>query len=38
MIDKDLFEKCRENEWSRDLVSNYSNYDEYARLGLADLK
>lgn len=34
MIDKALYNKCRENAWSRDLVSNYSSYGEYEQLGL----
>lgn len=34
MIDKDLYNKCRENAWSRDLVSNYGSYGEYEKLGL----
>lgn len=34
MIDEKLFEKCRENVWSRDLVSNYKDYGEYKKLGL----
>ena len=34
MIDEELYKKCRENAWSRDLVSNYSSYGEYEQLGL----
>jgi len=33
-IDEALYDKCLENAWSRDLVSNYSSYGEYEKLGL----
>lgn len=34
MIDADIFYKCRENEWSQDLVSNNPNYASYEELGI----
>lgn len=37
MIDEELYNKCRENTWSRDLVSNYGSYAEYEKLGLGSV-
>lgn len=34
MIDKECFEKCRSLEWSRDLVSQFRNYEIYKELGI----
>jgi len=34
LIDRELFAYCREQGWSRDFVSLYADYDEYARIGL----
>jgi len=34
MIDKDLFEKCRRQSWSRDFVAQYKSSEEYERIGL----
>lgn len=34
MIDQELFDWCKEKEWSRDFVSLYTEYNEYKRLGL----
>jgi len=34
MIDEELFYLCREQEWSRDFVSQYADYEMYRRLGL----
>lgn len=34
MINKEIFLKCRELPWSRDLVSQYADYETYHRLGL----
>ena len=34
MIDQELFDWCKEKEWSRDFVSLYTDYNEYKRLGL----
>ncbi len=34
LIDKELYEACRENTWSRDLVSQFETYEDYQRLGL----
>jgi len=34
MIDEELYYKCRQNDWSRDLVSQFKNYETYRRLGL----
>ena len=33
-IDETLYQKCREQSWSRDLVSQFVSYDRYARYGL----
>jgi len=34
MIDEELYEKCLNEEWSRDLVSQFGSYERYKRLGL----
>ena len=34
MIDEDIFNYCKLNSWSRDLVSQYSDYEMYKNLGL----
>lgn len=34
MIDEDIFNLCKSNHWSRDLVSQYNDYEMYERLGL----
>lgn len=34
MIDKSVYNKCMENEWSKDLVSQYKDYEAYESLGL----
>lgn len=34
LIDEKLFYLCREQEWSRDLVLQYADYEIYQRLGL----
>lgn len=34
MIDSRLYEKCREESWSRDLVSQFSDYVKYKESGL----
>lgn len=34
MIDREMFDYCRKQEWSRDLVSLFADYDEYRRMGL----
>jgi GNAT superfamily N-acetyltransferase len=34
MIEKDIFDLCRSNEWSRDLVSQYKDYKMYENLGI----
>lgn len=34
LIDEPLFHLCREQEWSRDFVSNYRDYEAYQKLGL----
>lgn len=33
-IDETLYQKCREQSWSRDLVSQFASYDMYSRHGL----
>jgi GNAT superfamily N-acetyltransferase len=33
-IDKALYQKCRNEAWSRDLVKQYPDFGEYERLGL----
>lgn len=34
MIDENIYHYCRENDWSRDLVSQYEDYAAYKELGL----
>ncbi|MBZ2406488.1 GNAT family N-acetyltransferase [Liquorilactobacillus hordei] len=34
MIDKQIFNYCLQNDWSRDFVSLYKNYEEYEKLGI----
>ena len=34
LIDKKCFELCKANEWSRDLVSQFRDYEMYSRLGI----
>lgn len=34
LIDKEVFNWCKENDWSRDLVSQYKDYKEYHDKGL----
>lgn len=37
MIDKELYDACLSEEWSKDFVSNYKNYDMFETLGLGAL-
>jgi len=34
MIDKDIFHLCQANHWSKDLVSQYTDYEIYKKLGI----
>lgn len=34
MIDSRLYEKCREEKWCRDFVSQFADYEKYKELGL----
>lgn len=34
MIDRNLFDDCRKQAWSRDFVSLFAGYEEYQRIGL----
>lgn len=34
LIDEELFYQCTKEDWCRDFVSNYKDYEEYQRLGL----
>ena len=34
LIDGELYRKCLENDWSRDLVAQYRDYEQYQELGL----
>lgn len=34
MIDRECYEQCLSQEWSRDLVSEFKDYEEYRRLGV----
>lgn len=34
LIDKELYQKCLGNGWSRDLVAQYRDYEQYRELGL----
>lgn len=33
-IDESVYQKCLEEEWSRDLVANYADYQQYWDLGI----
>lgn len=35
IIDEPLYQMCKETSWSTDLVSQFQNYEEYRRKGLA---
>lgn len=37
MIDEKLYKKCLEEQWSRDFVKQYDDYEMYARLGIGVL-
>ena len=34
LIDQKLYDQCRQQEWSRDLVSQFPNYESYRQWGL----
>lgn len=34
MIDEQLYQMCRAESWSADLVSSFASYEDYSRLGL----
>lgn len=34
LIDKELYLQCKENEWSRDLVAQFGDYEQYQKWGL----
>lgn len=34
LIDRELYERCLESEWSRDFVANYKDYEMFEQLGL----
>lgn len=34
MIDEDIINMCRSSDWSRDLVSQYKDYEMYKKLGI----
>lgn len=34
MIDEDIFNLCRSSDWSKDLVSQYKDYEMYKKLGV----
>ena len=34
MIDRELFECCGKQEWSRDFVAQYTDFEQYQRIGL----
>ena len=34
LIDREMYQACRKQNWSRDLVSLYSDYEEYEKTGL----
>lgn len=34
MIDEDIFNLCKESDWSRDFVSQYKDYEMYRKMGL----
>lgn len=33
-IDEEIYKICLENEWSKDLVGNYDDYEDYSKKGL----
>lgn len=33
-IDKELYSRCLKNNWSKDLVGNYENYEDYSNKGI----
>ncbi|MDO4166588.1 MAG: GNAT family N-acetyltransferase [Eubacteriales bacterium] len=33
-IDREIYDYCRMQDWSRDFVSSYTDYDEYKKIGL----
>lgn len=37
LIDKNLFDYCKNNEWSEDFVIGYNNYEEWERNGMGVL-
>ena len=34
LIDQELFEICRDTQWSKDLTANYESYSQYREYGL----
>ncbi len=34
LIDQELFEICRDTQWSKDLTANYESYSQYKEYGL----
>lgn len=34
LIDQDIFERCKEQEWSRDLVGQFQDYAHFQKLGV----
>lgn len=34
LVNEEVYQMCREQEWSRDLVSQYKDYETYVNLGL----
>ncbi len=34
LMDRELYERCKKEEWARDFVFQYRDYDEYERIGL----
>lgn len=34
LIDEDIYNQCRRQEWCRDLVAQYKDYETYQRIGL----
>lgn len=33
-IDEEIYKRCLENEWSKDLVGIYNNYEDYSKKGI----
>ena len=33
-IDEEIYNRCLENEWSKDLVGNYNDYEDYSKKGV----